>query len=697
MAFMLAFGADALGLLRTLEGYSWDARVALLARPAPGTEAIRLIELDQNSLDWGERENGLSWPWPREMYSLILDFCRRGDAAPVSLDVIFSEPSMYGVEDDQTLALAGAKNGKVLLSCVLAKTTGNITAWPDSFSAFSATAATHWQISPAKFTALPRASFPTPDVLPAAAALGMVNQDPDPDGTFRALRPLAFFAEQPVPTLALAAYLVHNPGVTVAARPGELTLRPPGAPDTPLPLDDQGRMILNFRGKTGTHQGYSAAAVIQSELRLRAGQEPVINPEELRGKHVLFGLTAPALLDLRPAPPGGVFTGLELHATALDNLLNNDFFRPFPRPAAMALMLVFCLAGAFFTLRAVNFRQLGGVVLIFLALPPLLAWWAYAALYWLPLVSIFLAVFLALALAIMVAYATEGRQRRFLKNAFSQYLSPQVINEIIKDPARLKLGGEKRIITIYFSDLAKFSTISEKLSPEELTRLLNEYLSAMTDIILEEGGTIDKYEGDAIIAFWNAPQDQPDHAERALRASLRCQETLAAMQGHFQKTAGQPMTMRIGLNTGPAVVGNMGSRSRFDYTMLGDAVNLASRLEGANKVYGTGIMAAQATFDAAGRAFAGRELGLLQVVGRKEPTLVIEPLRPETAAAQAPLLDTFARALTAFKAGHIAEATALFAHIAAEDPPAAAYLEHCKKLPDPLPPDWAGVWKLTEK
>ncbi len=697
LAFILALGADGLGLFRTLEGYSWDARVALLAHPAPKTDEIILIELDQNSLDWGERENGLRWPWPREMYSVISDFCKRGGATTLSLDVIYSEPSMYGVEDDQILAASGAENSRLLLSCVLSGTTGNSTAWPEGLHAFSATAATDWQISPTEFPALARASFPTPELLPGAVALGMVNQDPDPDGTFRALRPLAYFAGRPVPVLSLAAYLVANPGSVISGDKEKILISPPGSQPVSIPLDNEGRMILNFRGKAGTHKSYSAAAVIQSDLRIRDGQAPVIKPEELRGKHVIFGFTAPALLDLRPAPPGGVFTGLELHATALDNLLNNDFFRPFPIWGTALLMAVLCLAVAFFVLRAVNIRQLGVVSVIFLSLPLLLAWWAYVALYWLPVVTVFVAVFLALSFAVMVAYSTEGRQRRFLKNAFSQYLSPEVINEIIKDPGRLKLGGEKRVITIYFSDLAKFSTISEGLSPEELTRLLNEYLSAMTDIILEEGGTIDKYEGDAIIAFWNAPQDQPDHAERALRASLRCQETLAALQSHFQKTAGREMSQRIGLNTGPAVVGNMGSRSRFDYTMLGDAVNLASRLEGANKVYGTGIMASQATIEAAGGAFFGRELGLLQVVGRKEPTMVIEPMRPETIAARVAVLETFAQALNAFKTGNIAEAKSLFAKIAPEDPPAAAYLKYCDELPAPLPPDWSGVWKLTEK
>ncbi len=695
-AFSLALAAESAGLLRSLEAYSWDARVRLLARPVPATDRIRIIELDQNSLDWGEKENGLRWPWPRELYGLVLDFCRRAGAATVSFDVLFSEPSLYGVEDDKSLAAAGAAYGRLTLSYALGRETGSAASWPDD-SGFSSTARARWLVDPAVFPALPRASFPAPDARSGAAALGVVTQTPDPDGVFRALHPLSFFAGQPAPALFLAAYAVHNPGAAFSLEAGSLRIRHPEQPEAAIPLDAGGRAVLNFRGGTGTHPAYSAASVIQSELRIREGREPVLSPESLRGKHVFLGFTAPALLDLRPAPPGGAFAGVELHATALDNLLAGDFFRPLPGRAAVPLAAALCLAAAYCVLRATTLRQMGLAACIFLTLPALAAWGAYRALYWLPFMPLLLSAFLSLSFAFMLAYATEGRQRRFLKNAFSQYLSPEVINQIIKEPGRLKLGGERRVISIYFSDLAGFSSLSETLSPEALTRLLNEYLSAMTDIILEEGGTIDKYEGDAIIAFWNAPQSQEDHAARALRAAVRGQETLAAMQPHFRQLAGRELVMRIGLNTGPAVVGNMGSRSRFDYTMLGDAVNLAARLEGANKAFGTRTMVSLAAFEAAGGAFAGRELGLLRVVGRKEATRVLEPMRHEEATRKAGILRTFAEALGAFRAGRIDEAEEGFARIAAVDPPAAAYRKRCAELPGQLPPDWSGVWELSGK
>jgi adenylate cyclase len=273
-----------------------------------------------------------------------------------------------------------------------------------------------------------------------------------------------------------------------------------------------------------------------------------------------------------------------------------------------------------------------------------------------------------------------------------------VIEQLIAHPERLKLGGERRELSIYFSDLQGFTTLSEMLTPEELTTLLNEYLSAMTDIIQEEGGTIDKYEGDAIIAFWNAPLEQADHALRGVRAALRCQASLAALRPGFRERAGKDLYMRIGMNSGPAVVGNMGSRTRFDYTMLGDAVNLAARLEGVNKQFRTYTMISAATLQKLEGAFPARELARVAVVGRKEPVTVYEPFLPEAFTKARPLLESFAEGLRAFYAGSFGEAERLFARTASADPPAAAYQEKCRELAAAAAPEaWNGVWIMTSK
>jgi adenylate cyclase len=292
---------------------------------------------------------------------------------------------------------------------------------------------------------------------------------------------------------------------------------------------------------------------------------------------------------------------------------------------------------------------------------------------------------------------TEGRQKRFIKDAFKHYLSPEVIEVLMQHPENLKLGGERRTISIYFSDLQGFTSISEALEPEELTAVLNEYLSAMSDIIQEEHGTIDKYEGDAIIAFWNAPLDVPDHAIRVVRAALKCQTVLATMRPAFKARIGKEMHMRIGMNTGAAVVGNMGSRTRFDYTMFGDTVNLASRLEGANKQFGTYTMISQYTAELLDDSFAMRELGRLAVVGRQEPVTVYEPMFPEQYGANKALLETFAEGLNFFYEGRFTHAREIFRSISGQDPAAAAYADKCKAYIVSPPQHWNGVWTLATK
>jgi adenylate cyclase len=252
--------------------------------------------------------------------------------------------------------------------------------------------------------------------------------------------------------------------------------------------------------------------------------------------------------------------------------------------------------------------------------------------------------------------------------------------------------------SIFFSDLEGFTGISEGLEPEELTNLLNDYLTAMTDIIHEEGGTVDKFEGDAIIAFWNAPLEQPDHAARCVRSALHCQARLAQMRPDFHKRLGKDLKMRIGVNTGHAVVGNMGSHSRFDYTMIGDAVNLAARLEGINKQFGLYTLISQTTMEQMAGAFPTREISRVAVVGRREPVVVYEPLLPEAIdAPKQAAMASFSEALALFYQGDFDHAHALFSALAKEDAAAHAYVLKCRELIDHPPSDWQGVWIITTK
>jgi adenylate cyclase len=285
-------------------------------------------------------------------------------------------------------------------------------------------------------------------------------------------------------------------------------------------------------------------------------------------------------------------------------------------------------------------------------------------------------------------------QEKFIRHSFKHYLSPVVIDQLIHNPDRLKLGGERKELTLLFSDLEGFTKISEGLDPEDLTQLLNEYLTAMTEIILEEEGTVDKFEGDAIIAFWNAPLDIEDHAKKAVKAALRCQEKLSELRPYFLDQYGKRLYMRIGINTGYAIAGNMGSSTRFDYTVLGDAVNLAARLEGANKYYGTYTMISSATYELLDEQFQCRELGKIRVVGRSGPVTVYEPLAYKK---PLPVDQNFDKGREFFYQGNFDQALAAFNCRENEDPAARAYCEKCRELIGKDIRNWAGVWELDSK
>jgi len=695
-AAVLALGLWAFGALDRFEAKTWDWRVTSLAKPSAFTDKIRLIFIDQQSLDWVNKEMALRWPWPREVYRPILEFCRRQGAKAVVFDMLYTEPSAYGMDDDRSFGAAIAQTTGFVNTIFLGRETGQTTTWPTNIPA-----------SPVKIQNLqdwlattdhaglvmPQATFPIPEVATNATLLGNVEARPDPDAIFRRLPLFAVFDRQVVPTLGLAAYLAAATNETPSVEPYWLRLG-----SRYIPLDRHGATILRFRGPSATHARFSAAAVIQSELKLQAGEAPTItDPKAFKDCYVFVGCNAPGLLDLRPAPVGRIYTGVELHATLLDNLLAIDPLRDMPWPVTAALTLLLGVLWGTGTLYCRNTRDTVIAFVVALPIPAILSVVAYIQGFWLPFLVQEAATALAIMGAVLVNYATEGRQKRFIRGAFKQYLSEDVIEQIVQHPERLQLGGEQRTLSIFFSDLQGFTTISEGLNPQELTALLNEYLTAMTDIIQDEGGTVDKYEGDAIIAFWNAPLAQDDHAERAVRAALRCQTALAEMRPAVQARIGKDLSMRIGLNTGPVVVGNMGSRNRFNYTILGDAANLASRLEGINKQFGTYTMISETTRAAMGQAFAAREISRVAVVGRKTPVRVFEPMHPETWAARAGDFAQFAKGLSAFYEGSFAEAIASFEPLREKDPPADAYWRKCQALRSDPPTAWNGVWVMTEK
>ena len=670
------------GAFRPLEWKSWDARLRIAADPSRASKDIVLLDIDQPSLDAFSKQQNLPWPWPRQIYSAVLDFLKAGGAKAVFFDLILTEPSGFGVEDDDHFAAAIGRSGNVFLPFFLSKEPrdAEVSRGAQALRRFALVGR---DVPARAVMPLRSVTLPLETLMANVHGMGNVQFVPDGDSVYRRL-PLVFgFAGLTLPSLPLA--LADDIGGPVAL--GK------------VPLDRDGRMILRFHGPAKTYRAFAIAAVIDSQARIEEGKEPELRPAEFAGKTVIVGTTAPGLFDLRPTPFGGVYSGMEILATAVDNIVHGDAVRPVSGAATLLLIFALSMITALGTTYLRKIWHLGAFLVVALALPAGAAFGALALGGWLEFVAPLFAVLAAFIAAALLNYGVEGKQRRFIKSVFRFYLSPEVIDRIIDNPGLLKLGGASREITAFFSDVAGFTSISEGLSPEELVGLLNTYLSAMTDIILDSGGTLDKYEGDAIIAFWNAPADQPDHALRGCRAALACQKRLTELAEEFRRRAGRELRMRIGLNSGPAVVGNMGSERRFDYTAMGDTMNLASRLEGVCKRYGIFTLVSEETASRVGDAILFREVDMIRVVGKTKPVRVFEPVGEKEAvgAEAAEKTAGFSRALDAYRTRRWAEALALFEGIK-DDPVAAIYAGRSRSfLSAPPPPDWDGVFEFKEK
>ncbi|MEK7452091.1 MAG: adenylate/guanylate cyclase domain-containing protein, partial [Patescibacteria group bacterium] len=328
-----------------------------------------------------------------------------------------------------------------------------------------------------------------------------------------------------------------------------------------------------------------------------------------------------------------------------------------------------------------------------------------------PLFYELLAFVFAILASLLFEYISTAKEKAFIKNSFQYYLTPHVIEQILKDPEKLKLGGEKRNMTILFSDIRGFTTISEALTPEELTQLLNDYLTAMTDIIMDQNGVVDKYIGDAVMAFWGAPLDNPVHAEDACLSAIAMMKRLRV----FNAQSKTPLHIGIGLNTGDVVVGNMGSHKRFNYTVMGDVVNLASRLESLTKYYRVSILVTEETMMQATEGVVKgakgsegaegvnelrfRELDLVIVKGKKEPKKIFELIVDDPSEVLDQALEAFQCGRDAYTKGNWDEATAAFqkAIDLHDDGPSHLFIERCEKLKLHPPENWSGVYAFESK
>jgi adenylate cyclase len=435
--------------------------------------------------------------------------------------------------------------------------------------------------------------------------------------------------------------------------------------------------------------------VLDSEDRKLTSKRFVTGIEGARAARCA-SVTPPAATPFQRSSIAGVY----IHATAVNNLIGRHAVREFGTLFSVPIAIVFSavaslaaltLSPAFAALifLAVTAAYVGGATIMF-----------QVAALTLPVTEPLLSGLVAAVLTVAYRFAVSDRSRRFLRKSFELYLSPQVIETMMASNKLPALGGEMREVTVLFTDLVGFSSIAETMSPDALVQLMNEYLSAMTDLVEENRGYVEKYIGDSVVAVFGAPVDDPDHALHAVSAALDCRDRLDELNRSGTAFGGHRLRHRIGINTGEALVGNIGSRRRFNYTVMSDAVNVASRLEGANKHFGTSIMVSETTVQLTGTAFAWRELDTVRVKGRASPIRIYEPLArsgeltPEQSASNA----TYARGLALWRARDFAGAAAEFETLAGMGATAAVFLKRARTF-DANPPsaDWEPVSELSEE
>ncbi len=533
-----------------------------------------------------------------------------------------------------------------------------------------------------------------PEISAGAAGGGYFNMVPDPDGTIRWFPMAILYGPDifaPMTLVGVDHYLGRPPLAITLSRLGVEEVR---LGSRRIPVDRYGRLLINYLGPTGLVPTYSAAAVLEGRLPAHV----------LKDKLVLVGATAVGIYDLRVTPFSGVFPGAEVQATVMENLLHGNFIRTLRLHLPVMLLIVIGLG-----------------VLLGLALPRLSAAWAlvFTLLLVEAYVSINYLLFSRLGLHLelfyplaeigviylgvtMQRFLAEEQERARVKKAFESYVAPAVVQEMLKHPERLRLGGERRELTVLFTDIRGFTSMSENLDPQALVGLLHDFLNPMSEIIIKHAGTIDKYMGDAIMALFGAPLDYPDHASLACRAALDMVATLESLNQEWQKHDRPPLRIGVGINSGPVAVGNMGSDRLFDYTAIGDNVNLASRLEGLNKFYGTNIILSQATAEALEDGFILRDVDRVRVKGKAQASGIFEVLgEGETDPELARFLELYHQGLTFYRERQWAESAAAFQaamELRPQDSLAQRYLGLAQKCHQKPPgPAWEAVTVMEGK
>ncbi len=695
--------------LQQLDLKIYDQFLLRSARPDQVSSRPLIVDIDEASLArFGQ------WPWPRYRLAALIDRLGQAGAAAVGLDILLAEQDQtspvvlrsrmqedFGlkiaieglpaeIEDNDQILAHVLRQNPAVLGCYF-RLKGPVVstlpfAGPGVAEYLQPKAVSAYQTLPrAHSVSLPLAGFTE------SAPLGFFNAHIDPDGLLRRIPVLLAFQDDIYACLALRTLMVAYNQTTLVLHSGEDGLQSVQCGPFQLPLTPEGTMPVLFRGPSGLYQTVSAKDILENK----------IDPAVLKDRIVFVGTSATGLVDIRATPFDSYFPGVEVHAAIVDAILSKRFMVTPALIAGIQPVLIFFTGLACLLL----FGLCHSAVALPVGIVTGWGMWQIGQTFFArgvfvsPLYA--LLTLLAVGLTVIgVRFWHEERQKKMIHHTFRRYVSPEVVNQILKSgKGQAALAGERRELSILFSDIRGFTSMSEQLSPEQVVTLLNRYFTPMTLLIRSSQGTVDKFIGDAIMAFWNAPLDVDNHAARAVSTALAMHDALADLNTELRRDYGSTMRIGVGIHTGQVYAGNMGTSDLLTYTAIGDSVNLASRLESLCPVYGVNVIVSEDVRRHCQQYFFWQRLDRVRVKGKKQAVEIFQPVRPEQVQERAGEFQAYDEALGAWDKGDFALAAEKFSALAASWPCLLyeLYVTRCETLCKTPPQEWNGVWTFTAK
>ena len=639
--------------LEAFESKTYDLRFEDLRGPIQPSPNIGIIAIDDKSI----AELG-RYPWSRDKYAQLVDRLAAAKAKTVVFDVFF--PERETLAHDRLFGEAIKRAGNVVLAAALGfDKDGRVISITRSL----------------------------PEIERGSAGIGLINQIPDDDGVMRRIPLLLEKDGKQIPSLGLLAAMEALGEKTFV--PGSFYI---ALGDRHIPVDEDYRMWVNYVGGPGVYPRYSFVDVVKGR----------IPAEELRGKLLFVGATALGIYDLRVTPFHKNVPGVEIHAAVADDILSERYMSQTGIEALIDMAFIVVM-GAFAYVLTTRLRLAVSIPATALLLSGYL-WFTYYMFesgHWLSMIYPILSAIVAVLVGSSFRYLVLERRAREMRSMFSSYLSPKLVARLEKDPEAAKIGADSKEVTVLFTDIKGFTSFSEAHPPQEVVSRLNEYLGAMVQVIEQHDGTIDKFIGDGIMAYWGAPLSQPDHAKRAIDCIKAINARMKELHVKWQAEGMELFTIRGGIQSGEVVAGNVGlAGKKMEYTVIGDTVNQAARLEGTAKYYGVAYLVGEDTYKRTRENYRYRELDKIRVVGKQLPVRIYEPLEGLSSLDE-PTAERFSAALALYRSKNWQQARAAFEavlDVAPDDKPSKIFVERCEYfMRTPPGMEWDGVFNRAEK